>query len=205
MSDSPSEGDGGNPEPEGQSGGGGSKPDPAGQSTRGSTVAPPARSTDSTGTGMSSDTKLIISMVIAVIVATGVVAAVVLGTVLSSQILHNGTQVRDLATRIDDHRDVHASIHTAIEVLRGELAARGDAGLVDEMRRDQAGPPASARPHAQHRERVVGGRSEDQRTAPRQRGSTISGRAAAEHPERVGRAESEPADPARRGRPERIA
>jgi len=85
---------------------------------------------------MSSDTRLIIGMVVAVIVAMGVVVAVVLGTVLSSQILHNGTQVRDLATRIDDHRDVHASIHTAIQALRGELAARGDAGLVDEMRRD---------------------------------------------------------------------
>ena len=97
----------------------------------------PPQSADTTKTGMSSDTKLVLGMVIAAIVATGVVVAVVVGTVLGSQILYNGTEIRSLAIRIDEARDdFHASVRAEIQALRSELAARVGPGHVDEMRRD---------------------------------------------------------------------
>lgn len=59
------------------------------------------------------------------------------GTVLGSQILHNGAEIRNLATRVDDARDdFHASVRAEIQALRSELAARVGPGHVDEMRRD---------------------------------------------------------------------
>ena len=113
------------PPPTNQTGGGGTSP-PGGQG-----------SGSATRNGMSSETRLILGMVIAAIVATGTVVAVVVGTVLGSQILHNGTQIRNLATRIDNARDAsYADVRKEIQALRSELAARVGPGHVDEMRRD---------------------------------------------------------------------
>ena len=118
-------------------GGGGPNPTQPVNTDSGANVAPTVRSTDSTGRGMSSDTKLILGTVIAAIVATGIVVAVVVGTVLGSQIVHNGMHVRELAKRIAEHRDhSHAGLRTEIRALRSELAAGVGPDLVDEMRRD---------------------------------------------------------------------
>lgn len=119
--------------PTNQAGGGGSPPQngPANVGAEITSFARPARS------GMSNETKLILGMVIAAIVATGIVIAVVVGTVLGTQILHNGTQIRNLATRIaDEQDDRYASVHTQIQVLRSELAAGVSPDLVDKVRRD---------------------------------------------------------------------
>ncbi len=83
---------------------------------------------ESTTSGMSNDTKLIV----AAIVATGIGVAV-LGTVLGSQILHNGTEIRTLRKRITDEQHLYAKVRTEIQALRSELAA-GVGPSVDEMR-----------------------------------------------------------------------
>ncbi len=86
---------------------------------------------------LSSDTKWILGIVIAVIVAQGVVVGVVVGTVLGSQILHNGTEIRRLATRIAEPRsDFCERVHAQIQALRSEIAAGVGPDLVDEVRRD---------------------------------------------------------------------
>ena len=93
----------------------------------------PARTTS----GMSGETKLIVGMIVAAIVATGIVVTIVVGTVLGSRILHNGTQIQNLATRIaDEQDDLYASVRSEIQALRSELAARVGPGHVDEMQRD---------------------------------------------------------------------
>lgn len=86
--------------------------------------------------GLDRDTKLIIGMVVAAIVVTGIVVAVMVGTVLGTQILHNGAEIRQLATRIADERDdLLASVRVEIGALRSELAAQVGPSHIEEVRR----------------------------------------------------------------------
>ena len=80
-------------------------------------------------TGLSKDTMLIV----AAIAITGIVVAVI-GTVLGNQIVHKSTEFRHLAARIDEQRDaLCASVVAEIQALRDELAAGGDADVVDQV------------------------------------------------------------------------
>lgn len=75
-------------------------------------------------------------MVVVAIVATGIVVAIVVGTVMGTQILHNGTQIQQLATHVADEHHHYAGLLAEIQALRSELAARVGPGHIHEIQQD---------------------------------------------------------------------